>query len=155
MGIGNQNIYVTEEFISRGTSKEETFAGRNFCDFADFGPFPESLFHKIFNQTSSAKVYSMKVLKNYYYVKFSAFLLTFTLPLFVVSPWFLGGKHHIFSKNANFECSSLFSLYQKPLIRESLLSRNTKISGVCESLFPWNVKILWGGQTVKVSSTIE
>ena len=49
MGIGNQNFYVIEEFISRGTLKEETFAGRNFHDFADFGPFRESLFRKTFN----------------------------------------------------------------------------------------------------------
>ena len=49
MGIGNKDFYVIEEFISRGTLKEETFAGRNFRDFADFGPFGESLFRKIFN----------------------------------------------------------------------------------------------------------
>ena len=55
-------------------------------------------------------------------------------------------KHHIFSKNANFECSSLFSLYRKPLIRESLLPRNTKISGVRETLFR---------RTAKVSSATE
>ena len=36
MGIGNQNFYVIEEFIGRGILKEETFAGRNFRDFADF-----------------------------------------------------------------------------------------------------------------------
>ena len=49
MGIGNQTFYVIEEFISGGTLKEETFAGRNFHDFADFDPFRESLFRKIFN----------------------------------------------------------------------------------------------------------
>ena len=67
----------------------------------------------------------------------------------------LGEKHHIFSKNANFECSSLFSLYRKPLTRESLLPQNTKISGVRESLLLQNVKILREGGTTKVSSAIE
>ena len=37
MGIGNENFYVIEEFISRGTLKEETFAGSDFHDFAYFG----------------------------------------------------------------------------------------------------------------------
>ena len=41
MEIENQNFYIIEEFTSRGTLKEETFA--------DFGPFRESLFHKIFD----------------------------------------------------------------------------------------------------------
>ena len=67
----------------------------------------------------------------------------------------LGEKHHIFSKNANFECSSLFPLYRKPLIRESLLPRNTKIFGVRESLFLRNIKISWEVRTAKVSSAIE
>ena len=60
MGIGNQYFYVIEEFISWGTLKEETFA-----------------ISQIF--ALSAKVYSAKVLKNYDYAKFSAFLLTFLL----------------------------------------------------------------------------
>ena len=49
MGIGDQNFYVIDELISPGTLKEEIFSGRNFRDFADFGPFRESLSRKIFN----------------------------------------------------------------------------------------------------------
>ena len=45
MGIGNENFYVIEEFISRGTLKEETFA-------------------------LSAKVYSAKLLIRRYHRKF-------------------------------------------------------------------------------------
>ena len=59
MGIGNQNFYVIEEFISRGTLKGETFAGRNFRDFADFGPFRESLFRKSFEKLLLRKIFSI------------------------------------------------------------------------------------------------
>ena len=45
------------------TLREETFAGRNFRVFADFGLSRESFFREIFRDLSSAKVYSREIFK--------------------------------------------------------------------------------------------
>ena len=45
---------------SLNTLKEEAFAGRNFRVFAVFGLFRESFFREIFQNLSTAKVYSTK-----------------------------------------------------------------------------------------------
>ena len=51
------------EHVINCTLKEETFAGRNFRVFADFGLFRESFFREIFQYLSSAKVYSREIFK--------------------------------------------------------------------------------------------
>ena len=45
------------------TLKEETFAGRNFHVFADFGLFRESFSREIFRDLSTVKIYSRKTFK--------------------------------------------------------------------------------------------
>ena len=56
------NNYEVENFNSI-TLREETFAGRNFRVFADFGLLRESFFREIFHDLSSAKFYSREIFK--------------------------------------------------------------------------------------------
>ena len=56
-------VYCSLFSANKNTLREETFAGRNFRVFADFGLFRESFFRKIFQDLSSAKVYSREIFK--------------------------------------------------------------------------------------------